>query len=236
MKYLKRFNESNQVQTNSIKSEILDLLRDSFLDNDIIVNVSLSPAYIPHGSIRDRQSIYINIGNPERNKKRNEYISLKDKVDDLKRLSNWAKTENLILKKMSIFGILNVEGDTAVTRQIDIENIDNFDPNISLHYPKASEKYGFIQLTFENYGWQTSHSLNYGGDITNQIIQEYTFTDMNQMTNFISSSMKVFESNNHHPHYFHWNGNKLIIALKTHSDNSVTEKDWSVAAQLDNIV
>jgi hypothetical protein len=99
MKHLKRFNESNQVQTNSIKSEILDLLRDSFLDNDILVNVSLSPAYIPHGSIKDRQSIYVDIGNPERNKKRNEYISLKDKVDDLKRLINWAETENLILKK-----------------------------------------------------------------------------------------------------------------------------------------
>ena len=236
MKYLKRFNESNQVQTNSIKSEILDLLRDSFLDNDILVNVSLSTAYIPNGSIRDRQSIYIDIGNPERNKKRNEYISLKDKVDDLKRLINWAETENLIFKKMSIFGVLNVEGDTAVTRQIDIKDINSFDPNISLHYPKASEKYGFIQLTFENYGWQTSHRLNYGGDITNQIIQEYTFEDMNQMTNFISSSMKVFESNDHHPHYFHWNGNKLIIALKTHSSNSVTEKDWSVASQLDNIV
>ena len=191
MKHLKKFNESNQVETNSIKSDILDLLRDSFLDNDILVNVSLSPAHIPHGSIKYRQSIYIDIGNPERNKKRNEYISLKDKVDDLKRLINWAETENLIFKKMSIFGILNVEGDTSVTRQIDIEDIDNFDPNISLHYSKASEKYGFIQLIFENYGWQTSHRLNYGGHITNQIIQEYTFTDMNQMTNFISESMRA---------------------------------------------
>jgi pterin-4a-carbinolamine dehydratase len=232
---IKRFNESNSNSINSIKDEILDLLRDSFLDNDILVNVSLSPAYIPHGSIRDRQSIYIDIGNPERNKKRNEYISLKDKVDDLKRLSNWAKTENLILKKMSIFGILNVEGDTAVTRQIDIENIDSFDPNISLHYPKASEKYGFIQLIFENYGWQTSHRLNYGGDITNQIIQEYTFEDMNQMTNFISSSMKVFEGQNHHPHYFNWSGNKLFISLKTHSSDSITQKDLDVASKIDKL-
>lgn len=47
--------------------------------------------------------------------------------------------------------------------------------------------------------------------------------------------MKVFESHNHHPHYFHWSGSKLFISLKTHSSNSVTQKDWDVASQLDKI-
>lgn len=71
---------------------------------------------------------------------------------------------------------------------------------------------------------------------SDQLIREYTFDDMNQMTHFISESMKVFESQNHHPHYFHWNGNKLLISLKTHSSNSVTQKDWDVASQLDNLI
>ena len=84
-------------------------------------------------------------------------------------------------------------------------------------------------------GWQTSHKLAYGDSITNQIVQEYQFDDMNKMTHFISESMKVFESQNHHPHYFHWNGNNLFISLKTHSSNSVTQKDWDVASALDKI-
>jgi pterin-4a-carbinolamine dehydratase len=71
---------------------------------------------------------------------------------------------------------------------------------------------------------------------SDQLIREYTFDDMNQMTDFISKSMKVFESQNHHPHYFHWKGSKLLISLKTHSSNSVTQKDWDVASQLDNLI
>jgi pterin-4a-carbinolamine dehydratase len=48
--------------------------------------------------------------------------------------------------------------------------------------------------------------------------------------------MKVFESQNHHPHYFNWNGDKLLISLKTHSSGGVTQKDWDVASQLDNLL
>ena len=254
MKRIKRFNESNSNSINSIKDEILDLLIDSFLDNDIPVDVNILDAYIKPGLELDRQYIYVKIGNSDNNRKESEYISLKDKVDDLKRLINWAKTENLIFKKMSIFDFLNVEKDISIKLQKDIFHKDimgwfrwfeKTSPNLAT--AGGSEKFGFIQLVFENYGWQTSHhnytSPQYGSfdpmkstKIDNQIIQEYTFTDMNQMTNFISSSMKVFENNNHHPHYFHWNSNKLIIALKTHSSDSVTEKDWIVANQLDNLV
>ena len=70
---------------------------------------------------------------------------------------------------------------------------------------------------------------------SDQLIREYTFDDMNQMTNFISESMKIFESLNHHPHYFHWSGSKIFISLKTQSSNSVTQKDWDVASALDKI-
>jgi pterin-4a-carbinolamine dehydratase len=234
MKYLKKFNESNS-PTNSLESEMLDILQDSFLDNDIPVKVKFIPAYIQDGSIKKRQSIIIRIGNPDHNRKKSEYISLKDKFEDLKRLINWSKTENLTFLDFTIYGVLNVEGDNSVTREIIIKDIDNYNPNVSLHYPNASEKYGFIELAFGNSGWQTSHRLTFSDDITNQIIQEYTFTDMNQMTNFISESMRVFESQNHHPHCFNWNGDKLFISLMTHSSNSVTEKDWDVASQLDNL-
>jgi pterin-4a-carbinolamine dehydratase len=48
--------------------------------------------------------------------------------------------------------------------------------------------------------------------------------------------MKVFEAQNHHPHYFNWRGSKLLISLKTHSSDGVTQKDWDVASQLDNLL
>jgi 4a-hydroxytetrahydrobiopterin dehydratase len=232
MKHLEKFNESvGQDVVNSYKIHMLDILQDSFLDNDIPVEIKFHPASLSHLTIKERQSIDINIGNSERNKKWSEYIDLGDKVDDLKRLINWAKTENLQFLDLNIFGVLYVDVEISYEgKKIDIENIDAWKP-------EDGQKYGFIQLRLQNNGWQTSHRLSSSyGDITNQIVQEYIFKDLNEMTNFISQSMKVFESNNHHPNYLNWAGNKLLISLKTHSANSVTQKDWDVASRLDDLL
>ena len=241
MKRIKRFNESaTENPINSLESEILDILRYRFLDDNIPVEVGFSPAYMTEGTIKRRESIYVVIGNQDssaaRPRKASEYISLKDKMDDLKRLVSWAKTENLYLKELKIYGVLNVEDGSVNNREIVIKDIDTFDPNVSLQYPNSSEKFGLISLSLVNYGWQTSHSLNYGGVISTQILQEYTFEDMNKMTGFISGAMKVFEGQNHHPHYFNWNGSKLLISMKTHSSGGVTQKDWDVAVELDNLI
>ena len=241
MKRIKRFNESaTENPINSLESEILDILRYRFLDDNIPVEVGFSPAYMTEGTIKRRESVYVVIGNQDssaaRPRKASEYISLKDKMDDLKRLVSWAKTENLYLKELKIYGVLNVEDGSVNNREIVIKDIDTFDPNVSLQYPNSSEKFGLISLSLVNYGWQTSHSLNYGGVISTQILQEYTFEDMNKMTGFISGAMKVFEGQNHHPHYFNWSGSKLLISLKTHSSDGVTQKDWDVAAELDNLL
>ena len=241
MKRIKRFNENlNLSNLNSLESEILDILQDSFLDENIPVEVGFSPAYMTEGTIKRRESVYVTIGNQDssaaRPRKASEYISLKDKMDDLKRLVSWAKTENLYLKELKIYGVLNVEDGSVNNREIVIKDIDTFDPNVSLQYPNSSEKFGLISLSLVNYGWQTSHSLNYGGVISTQILQEYTFEDMNKMTQFISGAMKVFEGQDHHPHYFNWSGSKLLISMKTHSSDGVTQKDWDVASQLDNLI
>ena len=234
MKHLKKFNESTTENTiNSLESEILDILQDGFLDESIPVEVGFSPAYMTEGTIKKRESVYVTIGNQDssaaRPRKASEYISLKDKLDDLKRLVSWAKTENLYLKEFKLYSVLNVEDGSVNRREIVIKDIDTYDTN-------SSEKFGSIELSLINYGWQTSHSLNYGGSISKEILQEYTFEDMNQMTNFISESMKVFEAQNHHPHYFNWSGSKLLISLMTHSSGGVTQKDWDVAFQLDQQV
>jgi 4a-hydroxytetrahydrobiopterin dehydratase len=240
MKRIKRFNESVTVNPiNSLENEILDILRNVFLDETIPVEVGFSPAYMTEGTIKRRESVYVTIGNQDssaaRPRKASEYISLKDKMDDLKRLVSWAKTENLYFEELKIYGVLNVESGYVNNRQIVIKDIDTFDPDVSLQYPNSSEKYGLISLSLVNYGWQTSHSLNYGGVISTQILQEYTFEDMNKMTHFISGAMGVFESQDHHPHYFNWSGSKLLISLKTHSSGGVTQKDWDVAVELDNL-
>jgi 4a-hydroxytetrahydrobiopterin dehydratase len=241
MKRIKRFNESVTVNPiNSLENEILDILQDSFLDESIPVKVGFSPAYMTEGTIKKRQSVYVTIGNHTSSaiypRKASEYISLKDKLDDLKRLVSWAKTENLYLKEFKLYSVLNVEDGSVNGREIVIKDIDTFDPDVSLQYPNSSEKFGSIELSLVNYGWQTSHSLNYGGSISKEILQEYYFEDMNKMTQFISGAMGVFESQNHHPHYFNWSGKKLLISLTTHSSGGVTQKDWDVASQLDNLL
>jgi pterin-4a-carbinolamine dehydratase len=242
MKHIKKFNESivgNPLDY--LKDEILDILQDSFLDNDIPVDVVLSSAEVKDNSIESRQPIYVNIGN--RQLDFSKFISLKDKWGDLKRLINWADSENLILKKFKIHNVL-INSPTEYHKkqmQIDVD-VDKWDgiTNLYLTAPERyTEKYGSINIKFENLGWQTSYKKIYGfsyaAPITNEIIQEYKFTDMNQMTNFISSSMKVFEGQNHHPHYFNWSGNKLFISLKTHSSDSITQKDLDVASKIDKL-
>jgi pterin-4a-carbinolamine dehydratase len=249
MKRIKRFNESVTVNPiNSLENEILDILQDSFLDETIPVEVGFSPAYMTEGTIKKRESVYVTIGNQDssaaRPRKASEYISLKDKMDDLKRLVSWAKTENLYFEEIKIYGVLNVESGYVNNRQIVIKDIDTFDPDhmkyvgigISGQYPNSSEKFGSIELSLVNYGWQTSHSLNYGGSISKEILQEYYFEDMNKMTHFISGAMGVFESQDHHPHYFNWSGKKLLISLTTHSSGGVTQKDWDVVTQLNTLL
>ena len=241
MKRIKRFNESaTENPLNYLKTEILDILQDSFLDNEIPVEVdSRQPAQVRYDTIEKRQPIYLYIADLSQG----DYISLKDKWSDIKRLINWAKTENLILKEFRIYKVMASDGihqPIITERQIDVD-VNKWDGNSNLHFTgqteskKYTEKYAHIVIRFENMGWQTSHKLAYGDPITNQIVQEYTFYNVNEMTNFISESMKVFENLNHQPNYFHWSGSKLFISLKTQSSNSVTQKDWDVASALDKI-
>jgi 4a-hydroxytetrahydrobiopterin dehydratase len=223
---IKRFNESNQYLIKD--DEILEFLQDGFIDNDILVEVKRFPTESSSEiyTIDERQLIILNIGNPERSRKKSDYFTLKDKFDDLKRLVNWFETQDVIFQEMIFLTLLNVETDSIVDENFSFYDINEYDPNKNLFLKDSIEKYGFVQLIFENYDWQ-----NYN----NEIIQEYTFKDMNHITNFISECMKIFEKNNHHPNYLHWNENKVIISLRTHSSNSVTEKDWTVANQIDLI-
>lgn len=244
MKHIKRFNESIiQNPLNELKDEIMDILQDSFLDNDIPVEIEESPAQVRYNTIESRQSIYVEIGNNDRDLPLREYIYLRDKWEDLKRLFSWAKTENLVLKNFKIYGVIAHKEGTSEFMQknwLDIDvDVNKWDGQSNLHYTAPHtyiEKYKYIRINFENLGWQISHKLAYGDAIKNEIVQEYNFTDINKMTNFISESMKIFEYQNHHPHYFHWGGNKLLISLKTHSSDSITQKDWDVASQLDNLI
>jgi 4a-hydroxytetrahydrobiopterin dehydratase len=231
MKILK-FNESNQNPINSIEEEILDLLQDGFLDNGIPVEIKFDDVYInstfvKNSIIASRQSIILNIGNPERSRKKSEYFTLKDKFDDLKRLTNWLKKENIHLKEFGIYGIFDIENDLRTDNRFLFHNMDAYDSNENLFFKKSTEEYGFVQLVFKNHGWQTNN---------NEILQEYKFKDMNQVTKFIFKCVKIFDDMNHHPNYLNWVGNKLTISLQTHSTNSVTEKDWELANKLDTLI
>jgi len=168
MRYIKKFNESvTDNPLNYLKSEILDILQDSFLDNEIPVEVDLrQPAQVRYDTIERRQSIYLYIGNgansvTRQNLSQNDYISLKDKWNDIKRLINWAKTENLILKDFKIYKVMASDGihqPIITERQIDVD-VDKWNGNSNLHFTgqseskKYTEKYAHIIIRFENMGW-----------------------------------------------------------------------------------
>ena len=236
MKRLKKFNESRENSLDPIKLQIVDILKDSFGDADIPLKIKFTPAEVRNDSIIQRQLIVIEIGSASNDLKSSEYFSLKDKWDDIIRLSEWAKTENLIVEEFIIYSVINDYDNTRINSSIIVKDLQQFNPHKNKYFKTGQEKYGLIAIKLQNANWQTSHRLNYGTDIENQLIQEYQFQNMPQLTQFISKSMEVFESQNHHPNYFKWKDNKILISLKTHSSDNITSKDWQIASQLDTLI
>jgi len=69
----------------------------------------------------------------------------------------------------------------------------------------------------------------------NQLIKTFEFNDFTEAFGFMTRVAFIAESQNHHPN---WSNvyNKVEIRLNTHeAGNTVTEKDYKLAEQIDKI-
>lgn len=69
----------------------------------------------------------------------------------------------------------------------------------------------------------------------NLILREFLFDDFKQAFSFITSVSLIAEKHDHHPN---WKNvyNKVEIRLFTHEVNGLTERDFKLAKEIDQII
>lgn len=66
------------------------------------------------------------------------------------------------------------------------------------------------------------------------IFRTFGFRGFLQSIDFVNQVAKIAEKNNHHPEIeIHWN--KVTLALTTHDEGGLTEKDFKLAQQFEKI-
>lgn len=68
----------------------------------------------------------------------------------------------------------------------------------------------------------------------NKLHQEFKFKNFVVAFGFMTQAALVAERSNHHPEWFNVY-NKVIIDLTTHEAGGITERDFSLAKQMDKI-
>ena len=69
----------------------------------------------------------------------------------------------------------------------------------------------------------------------NQIHSEYQFNDFKEALGFVNKIGEEAEKMNHHPDMFLHSWNKVRVTISTHNEGGVTEKDFKLAAIIDNL-
>lgn len=71
--------------------------------------------------------------------------------------------------------------------------------------------------------------------LNNQIEKEYKLNDFKSALDFVNKLGDEAEKMNHHPDIFIHSYNKVKIAVSTHSEGGVTEKDFWLAQKIESI-
>ena len=69
-----------------------------------------------------------------------------------------------------------------------------------------------------------------------KLIEYFNFKDIYEALEFVKKACDVFNELDHHPDYFCLEGNKVTINMFTHSEMSVTDKDFEVVERLEELV
>lgn len=70
----------------------------------------------------------------------------------------------------------------------------------------------------------------------NSLIKEFEFASFGKAIDFVNKILPLTEEADHHPDIFIHDYKKVKIILSTHEENKVTQKDYSLAKKIDNII
>ena len=66
--------------------------------------------------------------------------------------------------------------------------------------------------------------------------KEFTFSGFTEAINFINKILPLAEEINHHPNILIHSYKKVKIMLFTHSENKITDKDYTLAGKIDDVI
>lgn len=68
------------------------------------------------------------------------------------------------------------------------------------------------------------------------LIKEFTFKNFVESVDFANSIVPIAEEMDHHPDLLIHSYKKVKVILFTHSENKITQKDYTLAEKIDNII
>ena len=73
-------------------------------------------------------------------------------------------------------------------------------------------------------------------DGENKLTANFEFTNFIEATNFVQKIVPIAEEMQHHPDIFIHDYKKVKITLFTHDQSKITDKDYSLAQKIDQII
>jgi 4a-hydroxytetrahydrobiopterin dehydratase len=70
----------------------------------------------------------------------------------------------------------------------------------------------------------------------NKWVKEFEFANFVQSVDFVNKIVPIAENADHHPDIFIHSYKKVRIELFTHSKGKITDKDFSLAKEIDEII
>mgnify|MGYP002639124818 CR=1 FL=1 len=67
------------------------------------------------------------------------------------------------------------------------------------------------------------------------LVKEFVFADFSKAIIFVNKIHPIAEEMGHHPNILIHSYNKVKVMLYTHSEDKITEKDYSLAEKIDSI-
>ncbi|MDD5749731.1 MAG: 4a-hydroxytetrahydrobiopterin dehydratase [Patescibacteria group bacterium] len=72
--------------------------------------------------------------------------------------------------------------------------------------------------------------------LENKLSKEFILTDFKQAVNFVNKILPLAEEADHHPDILIHSYKKVKIILFSHSENKITEKDYQLAKNIDQLI
>ncbi|MBN1386475.1 4a-hydroxytetrahydrobiopterin dehydratase [Candidatus Woesearchaeota archaeon] len=68
------------------------------------------------------------------------------------------------------------------------------------------------------------------------LVKEFEFADYSEAVKFVDKILPLAEEANHHPDILIHGCKKVKIMIYTHNEDKITDKDYSLATQIDEIL